>query len=85
MRRGDLGWRQLDPVQTVASGVLLLLHAEGRALRARLANPNGIAKCGQAVPVGVTPGDYRVETVLIDELPNGTTCCVLCRWVPADG
>lgn len=68
----DLPWQPHEQRQSVSSGVLLLLHAEGLPRKARFAKPRAVAKCGQAVPVGVAPGEYRLETLTIDEQPEGS-------------
>jgi hypothetical protein len=83
LARDGLGWQRLAQAQAVASGVLLLMHAEWPASKTRLARPGAIAKCGQAVPVGVAPGAYWVETVIVNEMPEGEHLCALYRWVPA--
>jgi hypothetical protein len=76
-------------VLPLASGVLLLVHGEGSALQARLAKPRSIAHSGQVVPAGIAPGNYQVETAIVNELPHGRHLCVLAKWVPvaspADG
>jgi hypothetical protein len=82
LRQTGLGWQRHEQVQSLASGVLLLMHAEGLPLKARFAKPQAVAKCGQVVPVGVAPGDYRVQTAVINELPEGAHYCLVCRWVP---
>jgi hypothetical protein len=81
--RDGLDWQRLDQTQDVPSGVLLLMHAEWPASKTKLARPNGVAKCGQAVPVGLAPGPYWVETVIVNEQPEGTQACALYRWSPA--
>lgn len=85
LRQQDLVWQRHEPVMLVASGVLLLLHAEGITHKARLARPRTVACCGQIVPVGMTPGEYQIETVIIDELPDGAHLCAVCRWVRVKG
>jgi hypothetical protein len=82
LRRTDLVWEQYPNMQAIPSGILLLMHAEGVARKARLASPRHVAKCGQAVPIGLLPGEYRVETLVIDELPDGANLCAVCRWIP---
>lgn len=90
LQKSGLRWQRLG-VQTLASGVLLLMHAEWPALKTRLARPRSIARSdtggatprGDAVPVGVRPGDYVIETLEIDELPEGRNLCAVCRWLPA--
>jgi hypothetical protein len=82
LRQNDLAWQGHDWTLSLASGILLLLHAEGRTARARLAKPHALARCGEVVPAGVAPGDYRVETLVINELPEGAQFCLVCRWVP---
>jgi hypothetical protein len=62
---------------------MLLVHAEPPPLRARLARPRSRATPGQFVPVGVAPGDYRIETAVVNELPEGRHLCFLARWVLA--
>jgi hypothetical protein len=81
LRRGELNWDQHEAM-TVASGVLLLMRAEGNAAKSRFAKPRNIAQCGQTVPVGIAPGSYRVETTMINELPEGAHCCLIARWLP---
>jgi hypothetical protein len=85
LRQPGLAWRRHDQVQTLPSGVLLLLHNQSPARKARFARPHAIATCGQVVPVGLAPGPYFVETLEIDELPERDHLCALCRWIPADG
>jgi hypothetical protein len=84
LRQHDLEWQQHDQVQVVDSGILLLLHAEGPARKARFAKPDALAKCGQVVPAGLSPGRYFIETKEIEELPDGDHLCALCRWIPVD-
>jgi len=81
LQRTDLVWTRQEPAQHLASGVLLLMHAEGSPLKARFAKPRAIAKCGQCVPLGLPPGDYAIETTEICELPDGENFCLLARWV----
>ena len=80
LRRADLDWKPLAPAVDVAGGVLLLLHAEGPAIKKRFANPRAVAKDTHVVPVGVAPGTYRIETLKICEHPEGDHFCVACRW-----
>jgi hypothetical protein len=76
LRRDDLIWQQQELVQSIPGGVLLLLHAEDCPMKARFAKPRSVAKCGELVSFGISPGDYR----LICELPNGAHMCLVCRW-----
>ena len=82
LRRSDLAWKPLAGVMAVAGGVLLLLHAEGPALKKRFAKPRAVAGDTHTVPAGVAPGAYLIETLEICELPEGDHFCVACRWVP---
>jgi hypothetical protein len=77
-----LSWQRHEQVVAVESGVLFLLHAFGRAIDVRLAPAGGAAKHGEAVPIGLGPGPYQVETT---ELFDEDECIIveLCRWLPA--
>jgi hypothetical protein len=83
LSQGDPDWERHEATVTLRDGVLLLMHGEESAGKARLARPRAIARCGQAVPVGLAPGNYHVETAVIDDLPQEAHYCLLCRWVPA--
>ena len=80
---GGLTWTRHDELVPIASGVLVLLHGEEQAAMARLAKLRSIAKNGELVPADVAPGEYHVETAVIDELPDGRNLCFLARWAPA--
>jgi hypothetical protein len=84
LSQDDIKWERHDSLQSVESGVLLFFHAEENPLKLRVAKPRGVAKCGQYVPVGIPPGKYRIETTFINELPDGTNCCLVARWLPVD-
>lgn len=84
LARDGLDWERLDPPQEIRSGVLFLLHAEQRPLKARFAKPRAVASDGQCVPVGLAPGRYQIETLVLNELPEGGHFCLVCRWTPAD-
>lgn len=81
--QANLRWTRQEPQMAIAGGVLLLMHGEGQAWKARLARPRSVARCGQFVPVGIAPGSYQVETTMIDELPEGRHLCFAARWIPA--
>jgi hypothetical protein len=81
--RGDLPWRRSKQLQTIDSGVLMLLHAESPALAATLAQPHAVAQCGQVVPAGLLPGRYYLDTFEYNDLPEGDHLCAVCRWVPS--
>ncbi|CAN5125491.1 hypothetical protein BH10PLA2_BH10PLA2_15200 [soil metagenome] len=81
LSRTDHPWERLEPPLHVDSGVLLLLHGEGLPVKARFAKPRAIAQHGQVVPVGLAPGRYQIETVVLNELPDGEHLCLVCRWV----
>jgi hypothetical protein len=83
LRDDARSWQTLERTQSVPGGVLLLAHPEWPTSGARLAHPQRFAKCGQAVPVGLAPGEYRLETLFINEGCEGDHLCVLVRWVPA--
>lgn len=83
--REDLKWARHSEPLAVESGVLVLLHAEGAAIEARLAAADRTAVCGECVPAGVAAGRYVVEMAEIQELPEGSNCVELCRFVLISG
>jgi hypothetical protein len=69
---------------TLMSGVLFLRHAAGPGVEVQMAAAGSRACIGQAVPVGLSPGTYSLETASIEESRGGERySCALCRWVPA--
>lgn len=79
--REDLNWARHPEPFVVESGVLVLLHAEGAAIEAKIAPADRTAVCGECVPVGLAAGTYAVETTEIEERPDGDNCVELCRFV----
>lgn len=84
LSRGDSNWERLAQPQDLASGVLVLSCAEGRPAKSRLAKPRTVADASQLIPVGLSPGQYQIETTVIDELPEGEHLVLLARWVPVE-
>ncbi len=83
LSRPGLDWHRHRQRVTVGTGVLLLQHAAGPAAEVRFAPAEDCACIGQAVPVGIEPGRYVLETATVDEESGGERyCCAHCRWVP---
>jgi hypothetical protein len=79
---GTVAWERHGGALKTDSGVLMLMHAEGRAAKAKLAKPRAVAGCGQFLPAAVAPGSYFIETATVNELPDGANLCLLARLVP---
>jgi hypothetical protein len=78
-------WRRHRRRMVIPSGVLFLQHAAGPAAEVQLAAVERTAGIGQAVPVGVGPGKYALETAALDERRGEDRySCVLCRWLPVE-
>jgi hypothetical protein len=83
LARAETPWRRHRQRMTLTSGVLFLQHAAGPGAEVRMAAAEKAAHIGQAVPVGLQPGKYALETAALDERHGGERYrCVLCRWVP---
>ena len=83
LRDPAMQWEPRPWRMEVRSSVLLLLHAAGPAVGVRLAFPDRSAVAGDAVPVGVVPGRYALETAMLEDRMNDAVFrCVLCRWTP---
>lgn len=82
VQAGKHVWQRLEGTQTISSGVLVLAHPEWPTSGARFAHPQRVARCGQLIPWGLTPGEYEVEILVINELTTGDHFCLLCRWLP---
>jgi hypothetical protein len=83
LRTGQLSWHRYRRRMAVPSGVLFLQHAAGPGTEVLMAPSDKIACIGQAVPVGMAPGKYALETASVqEEAGNDSYTCVLCRWIP---
>ncbi|WP_437229087.1 hypothetical protein SH661x_001249 [Planctomicrobium sp. SH661] len=79
--RTHLDWHPHTITQSIPSGMLFLMHGNSKAWKAKLAKPDSLVKCGETVPVGLNPGNYRIQTTVINELPDGNRLCLVCRWI----
>jgi hypothetical protein len=77
LEREDLEWAPHSDAFVVNSGWLALVHGENPGTSARIAP----ADRGECVQVGIAVGTYSVESLEIEERPDGTLCVVLARFV----